>query len=142
MSQEQQKTTDRLKLCFETLDKSYVAWDDDKKDQLTRNELQKSLQEMRRVLARMEIELARSESDNRVRKAMPVPEHRSHKKGGRSTSRPEPGNVIDVAIETTSHHVEENQESEDSLPAFVTGDEKNSSGGKRTLRARTKKNTD
>lgn len=146
MSEDKQKTDDRLKEGFASLDKTYSAWIGQKANKSARDELQHDLQEMRRVLARIEIELARSETSERSSRPVPIPEHRSsHKKG---KPEYEPGNAIDVEIKEGSsqsannqdrnnnNHNSRNEKEEQQLPAFVVGD---NGDGKKTLRAKHKK---
>jgi len=52
------------------------AWSKDKKDAKVRSELQESMHELRKVLSRIEIEIAISERDQNGQKPIPMPSHR------------------------------------------------------------------
>lgn len=58
------------------------SWAKDKKSEKTREELQESVHELRKVASRLEIELAISERDEMSQKPIPIPAHRDAKKGG------------------------------------------------------------
>lgn len=61
---------------------SYESWDSDKKNVNNRETLQETIHELRKALARVEIEIATSERDASSSKRIPVPTHRSQSKAG------------------------------------------------------------
>jgi len=86
---------DRLKEASETCLKSYEAWDGDKKSPEGRETLQESIHELRKVISRLEIEIAISERDNSKGKPLPIPSHRSQtkKEGGNESILPDGGHT-------------------------------------------------
>jgi len=71
---------DRLKEASEACLKSYEAWDADKKEVETRENLQETIHELRKVVSRVEIEIAMSERTKTNSKPIPIPSHRSQNK--------------------------------------------------------------
>lgn len=67
----------RLKTCSEKCVEAYCAWKDNKNDADLRGALQEAVHELRKVSARLEIEIATSERDQMAQKPIPVPPHRS-----------------------------------------------------------------
>jgi len=61
---------------------TYEAWDGDKKDSEKREALQENIHELRKAIARVEIEIASSERASGSSKQLPIPSHRSHGKVG------------------------------------------------------------
>ncbi|MEM9469521.1 MAG: hypothetical protein AAF988_05105 [Pseudomonadota bacterium] len=59
---------------------AYEGWDGDKKDTKKREDLLDSLHEMRKAMARVEIEIATSDRGSSSSKHIPIPSHRSHSK--------------------------------------------------------------
>jgi hypothetical protein len=57
--------------------KCYKAWQADKKSSETRSNMMEAVHELRKVGARLEIELAISERDELAAKPIPIPSHRS-----------------------------------------------------------------
>jgi len=62
--------------------KSYTAWRKDPKEGKNREELMEAVHELRKVGARLEIEIAVSERDEMAAKPIPIPPHRSSRRGG------------------------------------------------------------
>jgi len=58
----------------------YGEWDKDRKDDEARKTLMEAVHELRKVSARLEIEMAVSERDQRKNKPLPIPPHRSSNK--------------------------------------------------------------
>ena len=61
---------------------SYEGWSGDKKNVDKREALQESIHELRKAIARVEIEIATSERDASSSKKIPIPQHRSEGKAG------------------------------------------------------------
>ncbi|NQZ14656.1 MAG: hypothetical protein HRT94_07530 [Alphaproteobacteria bacterium] len=61
---------------------AYEAWNGSKKDGDKREALQDSLHELRKAVARIEIEIATSDRDSGSSKQIPIPPHRSQSKSG------------------------------------------------------------
>lgn len=72
----------RLKTASEKCVDAYCAWKDKKNDADLRGALQEAVHELRKVSARLEIEIATSERDQMAQKPIPVPPHRSAKRKG------------------------------------------------------------
>ena len=79
--------TTRLKNTSDECLKSYELWSQDKKKSDAREPLQDAVHELRKVAARLEIELAVSERDENG-KPMPIPGHRSNSRGQQSKRKP------------------------------------------------------
>lgn len=61
---------------------AYEAWNSEQKNVDNREALQETLHELRKAVARIEIEIATSERDASSSKRIPVPTHRSQSKSG------------------------------------------------------------
>jgi hypothetical protein len=85
-----QRLQDSTEACL----KSYEAWDD-KKSTESRETLQDSIHELRKVASRLEIEIAISERENMSAKPLPIPSHRSNSKhkGAVESILPDHGNT-------------------------------------------------
>ena len=70
----------RLQEAADACVKSYEAWDSSKGDAKTREELQESIHELRKVSSRLEIEIAVSERGKISDSPIPIPTHRSTSK--------------------------------------------------------------
>jgi len=70
----------RLKEATENCLKSYGEWDKDKKNSKTREDLMEAVHELRKVAARLEIDIAVSERNQMASKPIPIPSHRSNKR--------------------------------------------------------------
>lgn len=67
----------RLKETSETCIKCYEEWSKNQKDTPKREAMQEAIHELRKVAARLEIEMAISERDEMASKPIPIPAHRS-----------------------------------------------------------------
>lgn len=70
----------RLKTASESCIQCYEAWSGQKKDVPSREALLEAVHDLRKVAARLEIEIAVSERDERASKPLPIPPHRSSQK--------------------------------------------------------------
>lgn len=70
----------RLKTASESCIQCYEAWEGKKKDTAVREALLEAVHDLRKVAARLEIEIAVSERDERASKPLPIPPHRSSQK--------------------------------------------------------------
>lgn len=70
----------RLKEATDACLKAHGDWSKDKKDSKTREALMEAVHELRKVAARLEIEIAISERDEMASKPIPIPSHRSNKR--------------------------------------------------------------
>ncbi len=84
----------RLQDSTENCLKSYEAWDD-KKGSESREALQESIHELRKVASRLEIMIAISERESMSEKPLPIPSHRSNSKnkGAVESILPDNGNT-------------------------------------------------
>lgn len=71
---------ERLKVATENCLKAHGEWAKNRKDGRTREQLMESVHELRKVAARLEIEIAISERDEMAAKPIPIPPHRSANK--------------------------------------------------------------
>ena len=85
-----QRLEETSKSCLE----SFQAWDANKETQ-TRENLQESIHELRKVASRLEIEITLSERQNTSAKQIPIPSHRSNSKskGAIESILPDQGNT-------------------------------------------------
>ena len=67
----------RLKDASESCQKAFAAWNSDKKQGSERDALMEAIHELRKVTARLEIEVAVSERSEMTAKPIPIPAHRS-----------------------------------------------------------------
>lgn len=67
----------RLKEAAEDCIKAYESWSTQKKNPEARERLQEATHELRKVAARLEIEIAVSERDDMAQRPIPIPPHRS-----------------------------------------------------------------
>ncbi len=70
----------RLKETSENCVSSYEAWEQDQKNSSAREALMEAVHELRKVAARLEIEIAVSERNEMASKPIPIPPHRSSRK--------------------------------------------------------------
>ena len=70
----------RLKESSDNCVKHYEAWRKDQKDRKSREDLMEAVHELRKVAARLEIEMAISERDEMASRPIPIPPHRSSRK--------------------------------------------------------------
>ncbi len=93
----------RLKEAADDCIKAYESWSGQKKNQEARERLQEATHELRKVAARLEIEIAVSERDDMAARPIPIPPHRSsHRRnnnglpdfiGGNSSDEDNAGNM-------------------------------------------------
>ena len=107
----------RLRDAADNCIKSYEAWAQGKKDIGARESLQESVHELRKVSARLEIEVAASEREDITQRHIPIPSHRAarHRHGESS------GNLPDFITEGGN-----NANDEDSIGNSVEGSESRS----------------
>jgi hypothetical protein len=105
----------RLRDAADNCIKSYEAWAQGKKDIGARESLQEAVHELRKVSARLEIEVAASEREDITQRHIPIPSHRAarHRHGGESS-----GNLPDFITEGGS-----NGNDDDSIGNSVEGSE-------------------
>ncbi len=74
----------RLRETADKCIKAYESWSKAKKNIEARSTLQETLHDLRRVSARLEIEMASSERDEMTQRQLPIPSHRSsrHRESG------------------------------------------------------------
>ncbi len=72
----------RLRTATDSCISSYDAWRKNQKDTGVREALLEAVHELRKVAARLEIEIAVSERDEMAAKPIPIPPHRSSRKPG------------------------------------------------------------
>lgn len=72
----------RLKEVSERCHTAYTAWAKSKKDVAAREELQEATHELRKVAARLEIEIAVSDRDETAVRSMSIPPHRAARRQG------------------------------------------------------------
>ena len=70
----------RLKEATDICLSTHSEWSKNKKDSKTRESLMEAVHELRKVAARLEIEIAISERDEMASKPIPIPPHRSSKR--------------------------------------------------------------
>lgn len=70
----------RLREATDLCLKSYEEWQGNEKKSEAREVLMESVHELRKVAARLEIEMAISERDQMTSKPIPIPHHRSKKR--------------------------------------------------------------
>ena len=71
----------RLRDVSEACVKAYLNWQSKKRDPESREMLQDAIHEIRKVSARLEIEIAVSERDEMASRPIPIPPHRATRKG-------------------------------------------------------------
>ena len=96
----------RLKESADNCIKAYENWSSQKKNPEARERLQEATHELRKVAARLEIEIAASERDDMTQRPIPIPPHRSSNRrpggnelpgfiGGNASEEDNAGNVSD-----------------------------------------------
>lgn len=76
---------------------SYDAWRKSPKDGGVREDLMEAVHELRKVAARLEIELAISERDEMAARPIPIPPHRSSRRQGNNGDSGHEDNIGNVA---------------------------------------------
>ncbi len=107
----------RLKDTSEGCMKAYELWSKDNKDSTAREALQDAVHELRKVAARLEIEVAVSERDENG-KALPIPGHNSYSRGRQKPRKPSPNKGKGASPKAPSKADAGNE-----LPAFISGGE-------------------
>lgn len=89
----------RLRKAADTCIGSYDAWRKNQKDGSARESLMESVHELRKIAARLEIEIAISERDEMAARPIPIPPHRSagRRPGGNGDMDDNIGNMADNA---------------------------------------------
>lgn len=77
-----EETGIRLKDQTDRCLKAYQAWNTSKKEPAALEEIQESLHELRKVLSRIEIEMATSERGELSQRPIPIPPHRASRNRG------------------------------------------------------------
>lgn len=72
-----EETAQRLRTAADSCIKAYEQWSSGRKNLEAREALQEAVHELRRVNARLEIEVAASERDEMTQRQIPIPPHRS-----------------------------------------------------------------
>ena len=72
----------RLRETSEECLKAYEGWSKARKDIAVRESLMEAVHELRKVAARLEIEIAASEREDITQRTLPIPPHRSSRRGG------------------------------------------------------------
>lgn len=116
-----EETQKRLKDAAEACIKAYEIWGASKKNAEAREQLQEAVHELRKVAARLEIEMASSERDEMTQRPLAVPPHRA--------SRPR---NAEIGNELPDFITEGRQEHED---AMEDGQQPSSNQGQAQTRA-------
>lgn len=119
MDEIEQRLKDASEACFN----AYTSWSKDKKDQPVREALQESIHELRKIAARLEIEMAVAEGGGSSGKRIPIPAHRS-------SNRPNKGRGRDGNANGGGNSGDD----QSGLPSFIKGD--SSDAGKKPTRKR------
>ena len=83
----------RLKEATDNCLTSHAEWTNNRKDSKARESLMEAVHELRKVAARLEIEIAISERDEMASKPIPIPPHRSKQRKHAETGDDNFGNV-------------------------------------------------
>lgn len=135
----EEKTAERFANRSENFFKAYEAWEQEQLCSEKRDVLRKALHSMRKVLARVEIEMALSESKERAKNPMPIPTHRTKNK--------KDGTPLEISDDVKKRikarkkaEAEEGNDEGDDLPNFLTqegeGDDKGKSKKPRSSQRR------
>ncbi|HBH26593.1 MAG TPA: hypothetical protein DDX54_04240 [Rhodospirillaceae bacterium] len=76
------ETGERLTAAGATCVKAWKAWTADPRDEGKRGALAEAAHELRRALARLEIDMAKSERAGATQKPLPIPEHKAGRRDG------------------------------------------------------------
>lgn len=82
------KTESRFETTFKSCFEAYNAWSEDQLNREKRNGLVEAIHDIRRVIARLEIEIAMSESKERASNPIPIPTHKTKQGGGKPLAVP------------------------------------------------------
>lgn len=91
MDETQQRLKDTADACI----KAYEVWGSSKKNAEAREQLQEAVHELRKVAARLEIEMAASERDEMTQRPIPVPPHRASRPRNVDIGNELPGFITD-----------------------------------------------
>ncbi|MFA7276383.1 MAG: hypothetical protein WC043_06250 [Pseudobdellovibrionaceae bacterium] len=116
------ETQARLREAADQCIKAYDVWDKSKKNVEAREDLQEALHELRKVAARVEIEVAASEREEITQRPIPIPPHRASNKSRQS----EMGNELPDFITEGGNDTEGNN---DRQPSQNQGRPPQRSGG-------------
>lgn len=121
---EEENTLKRFEEDYNNCVTRYSAWAKDQLGSEQREELRKALHSVRKSLARIEIEMALSESIERAKNPIPVPSNKaSDKKGGKPLEVPKlkkrPKKQDDDNGDDTQPDFDDSDS--DQLPGFLTG---------------------
>lgn len=115
----------RLKTTSEECLKAYEAWIADNKKGANSSVLEDAVHELRKVSARLEIELSVSERDENG-KALPLPTHRSQGHQGKGNNDKRQHNNNAKKPQNTRRPAKKtpppSPSSDDALPSFISGD--------------------
>lgn len=81
-----EETQQRLKESADACIKAYDVWGSSKKNAEAREALQEAVHELRKVAARLEIEMASSERDEMTQRPISIPPHRASRGRGNENS--------------------------------------------------------
>ncbi len=110
----------RLEEASEICVKAYRVWSEDKKNSSGKEKLQESIHELRKVAARLEIELAVSERDEEGN-PIPILGHRSHGQNQKPPQQPRQGNQ-QKPHQNNSGNGGRKDSDVGELPSFISGD--------------------
>ena len=110
----------RLRDAADNCIKAYEAWSSSKKDFAAREALQENVHELRKVSARLEIEVAASERDDITQRQIPIPPHRASRYRGGAEPNGN-SNLPDFAADHSGGN-----DSDDSVGNSVEGSESSS----------------
>ena len=116
----------RLRDAADNCIKAYEAWSGSKKDLAAREALQENVHELRKVSARLEIEVAASEREDITQRQIPIPPHRASRPFRGGNTEPN-GNLPDFVTDpgNSSHD-------DDSIGNSVEGSESSSNARPRS----------
>jgi hypothetical protein len=100
----------RLRESTDACIKSFENWSNKNKDTESRESLMEALHEVRKVLARVEIEIAISERDRLGSRPLPIPPHRSSRGKHASAEGDDAGNFQDDGEDDNSGNGEQQQQ--------------------------------
>lgn len=87
----------RLKEATDNCLTCHAEWNKSRKDSKAREQLMEAVHELRKVAARLEIEIAISERDEMASKPIPIPPHRSSKRKVQEDGGDDGGQPMDNA---------------------------------------------
>lgn len=105
-----EETQQRLKDAAEACIKAYDAWGGSKKNAEARERLQEALHELRKVAARLEIEMASSERDEMTQRPIAVPPHRASRPRNAEIGNELPDFITDGRPEQSADDADDGQQ--------------------------------